>query len=135
MATLKIRRSWLVAGGAVVVVAWLVWITVSIGQQSRPGAPSLAALATGTQQAINHRDAEALGPLLDYPSKDGPDFAQQYIDALGPTPETVVVSPDERTSMLGVRGQTPAGGPYSYVLRAKRSDDGQWLVSFLPPAQ
>ncbi|WP_326569056.1 hypothetical protein VSH64_46165 [Amycolatopsis rhabdoformis] len=129
------RRNATVGVAVGVGVAWVVAITVLIGNQPDPGSPTPAGLRDSLRSALTARDSSALEDLLNYPGSGASDFADDYVAVLGDEDArdiAVQLVPDDHDPTRAVVTGLARGARFTYSLAVTR-EEGRWTVAFTPP--
>lgn len=112
-----------------VVLGYIVYITVNIEQTPPDGAPTPQELASEATQSIAANDVDRFSRLLDYPTRERHDFAENYLTQLHAVPASSPVT----VSYPGEDQVEISTNRYQYRLKITQNDKGNWELSLLPP--
>ncbi|MEO6085514.1 MAG: hypothetical protein ABIQ18_20575 [Umezawaea sp.] len=129
------QRRVVVAVVIALAVGWVAFITISISREPDPGAASIEDLARDLRVSLDHRDRDAFGNLMDYPSAGVKDFTNSYFSRLDEAKVGgVTTTPGSSRSglpQIAVSGRSESSGEVSFT-QAVVEKDGRWLLSPLP---
>jgi hypothetical protein len=128
MRTFRLTRKLALGSTVGVIVAWLIIATALIALEPDVGVGSPQRLQHDLTNALNSRDREALGSLIDYPTGRASEFAESYLaklDSVGANSITVALTPDEQApSRVTIAGMYADGSEFSYNVAATQGRDG-----------
>ena len=110
------------------VLLWVGYVTVTVARTPPDGATTPQELAQSATKAVAANDGDGFSKLLDYPTSDRHEFADDYMSTLKAGGDGAVEFSYEGKDIIAVT--TDRG---RYPLRIQQDGGGRWVVSFLPP--